>query len=137
MTLTGDQMAVLLAGARSVPDLARDNFFKMVADALRGEERHRNQDVKRAVTAARYKFGGLIESEQGQRQTSRITPDDSNDIQTAVGEDIIIGIRAIRADQAGTVRDLEHGPAPGRRRVTQGKAQRSASQRVTPSISGT
>jgi hypothetical protein len=59
MTLTGDQTAMLLQGARSVPDEARDDYFRMVADALRGhQDRQRNQDVKRAVTAARYKFGG-------------------------------------------------------------------------------
>jgi hypothetical protein len=58
MTLTGDQTAVLLAGARSVPDELRDDYFGMVADALRGQESHRNQDVKAAVTRARYKFAG-------------------------------------------------------------------------------
>jgi hypothetical protein len=84
MTLTGDQTAMLLQGARSVPDEARDRFFKMVADALRGERRHRNQDVKRAVTAARYKFGGLIESEPRISGIPsgyvEITADDNNDI---------------------------------------------------------
>jgi hypothetical protein len=55
MKLTGEQEAVVLAGARSVPDDARDKFFKMVADALRGAGRQRNQDVKRAVMIARQK----------------------------------------------------------------------------------
>jgi hypothetical protein len=53
MTLNDDEMAVLLAGARSVPDQLRDDYFKTVADAIRG-----GGQFKRAVSSARYKFAG-------------------------------------------------------------------------------
>ena len=59
MKLTGEQTAVLLGAARTVPDDTRDLFFKLVADELRGAERLRNADVKAAVMSARGKCRAL------------------------------------------------------------------------------
>lgn len=33
-----------------------------------------------------------------------ITPDDNNDLQTTVGEDTVVGVRALHAASAGTIR---------------------------------
>jgi hypothetical protein len=55
MTLTGDQEAYLLMGARCVPDDMRDKYFALVADELRDQKRWRNGEVKAAVCAARQK----------------------------------------------------------------------------------
>jgi hypothetical protein len=61
MKLSAEQEAMLLDGARSVPEDRRDEYFRMVADTLRDERDarggNRNQTVKRAVTSARWKCG--------------------------------------------------------------------------------
>ena len=61
MRLSAEQEAILLDGARSVPEDRRNDYFRMVADALRDERdangRNKNQTVKRAMTSARWKCG--------------------------------------------------------------------------------
>lgn len=57
LALSDDQLAIVLAGARSVPLDQRGRYLNAISDALMREQRASDAEVVRAVARAQFRFG--------------------------------------------------------------------------------